>query len=104
IPSTVVISCPSQLAAKSVQDNIGVPSTITVQAPHEESSQPRLEPVMRRSSRNASSNNLLGCIAISCARPLTTSSTNSFFIDPRSTRRLCRVSFREQQQEAHGRR
>src|SRR5580765_800550 len=63
-----------------VQESIGTPSTCTVQAPQEESSQPRLEPVSCRSWRNASSSNLLGSMANSYRRPLILSSINSFFI------------------------
>ena len=59
----VVISCPSELAAKSVQESMETPSTSTVQAPQEESSHPRLDPVRSRSLRNTSSSNELGSIA-----------------------------------------
>src|SRR5207244_4450096 len=79
-PSIVVISCPSQLAASMVQESMGVPSSSTVQAPHEESSQPLLEPVSCRSWRSASSSTLLGSIASSCERPLIRNSMSSFFI------------------------
>src|ERR1700704_2272197 len=76
----VVISCPSQLAASIVQDIMAVPSTSTVQAPHDESSQARLEPVSPIFCRSTSSKSALDSIASSCGRPLIRSSTSSFFI------------------------
>src|SRR2546421_12948550 len=79
-PSMVVIPCPWQLAANSVQASMGLPPTCTVQAPQDESSQPRLVPVSRKSSRNASSSSLLGSTASSWLRPLTRSSISSLFI------------------------
>src|SRR5216683_1713211 len=79
-PSIVVISCPSQLAASMVQESMGTPSSCTVQAPQEESSQPRFEPVSCRSRRSASRRSLLASIASSYDRPLTRSSMSSFFI------------------------
>src|SRR5208282_6773484 len=83
MPSTVVISGPSQLKASSVQASIGVPSTSTVQAPQEESSQPRFEPVRPRSRRNTSSSSAFGSMASSWVRPLTRSSMSSFFTEIR---------------------
>src|SRR5690348_10504725 len=50
---------------------MGTPSTSTAQQPQLESSQPRLEPVSPRSSRNASSKRRLGATAISRSSPLT---------------------------------
>src|SRR2546425_3374577 len=79
-PSTVVISCPSQLAASMVHESIGVPSTSTVDEPHEESSQPRFEPVRFRSRRSTSSKSAFGSMASSCVRPLMRSSASSFFM------------------------
>src|ERR1700690_2923120 len=81
MPSTVRIFCPSQLAASMVQAYIGTPSTCTVHAPQEESSQPRLLPVRLRFWRRESSNNLLGSQANSCGRPLTSRVSRTFFID-----------------------
>src|SRR3954447_16792014 len=64
-PSIVVISCPSQLAASNVQDIIATPSTSTVQAPQDESSHPRFEPVSSRSCRKTSRRIELGSTATS---------------------------------------
>src|SRR5271167_1343545 len=63
-----------------VHESIGMPSTCTVHAPQEESSQARLEPVKSRSWRKTSSSSLFGSIPSSCVRPLTCSSMSSFFI------------------------
>ena len=63
-----------------VQESMGMPSTGTVQAPQEESSQPRFDPVSCKSWRRASSRSLLGSTAISWVRPLTRSSMSSFFM------------------------
>src|SRR3954468_24211528 len=86
-PSMVVISIDSgvssslaQLAASMVQASDGTPFTCTVQAPHEESSQPRFEPVSPRSSRKVSSSSFDGSMASSWVRPLTRSDMSSFFI------------------------
>src|SRR5438445_1256171 len=81
MPSTVVTSCPSQLAARSVQESIGVPSTSTVQAPQEESSQPRFDPVSIRSSRSTSNSSLVRSMPSSRGLPLTFSSMSSFFMN-----------------------
>src|SRR4051794_24181980 len=69
------------LTASRVQARDGTPSTSTVQAPQEESSHPRLEPVNWRSRRRTSSSNSLGSTASSCRRPFTRSSISSFFMD-----------------------
>src|ERR1017187_5512834 len=80
MPSTVVISHPWTLAASMVHASIGTPSTCTVQAPQEESSHPRFDPVRSKSCRSTSSSRLLGCTANSWLRPLTRSSMSSFFM------------------------
>src|SRR5215472_3415965 len=85
MPSTVVISAgpdplSAQLMASIVQLSVGTSSTNTVQAPQEESSQPRLDPVSCNSCRRTSSNSSLGSMATSCLRPFTRSSINSFFM------------------------
>src|SRR5262249_36187372 len=82
MPSTVTISAPlpfspAKLIASAVQLSVGTPSTSTVQAPQEESSQPRLEPVRSSCCLNTSSSNSLGSTAISCVRPFTRSSISS---------------------------
>src|SRR5215472_10078499 len=91
MPSTVVISAAgepfaAQLMASMVQLSVGTPSTSTVQAPQEESSHPRLEPVSCNSWRNTSSSNSLGSMASSCLRPFTRSSISSFFMGKTASR------------------
>src|SRR4029077_19480010 len=85
MPSTVVMSGPScssaaQLMASMVQLSVGTPSTRTVHAPQEESSQPRFDPVRSSSWRSTSSSSSLGSIASSYLRPFTRSSMSSFFM------------------------
>src|SRR5262249_18782513 len=72
------------LIASAVQLSVGTPSTSTVQAPQDESSQPRLEPVSCNSWRRTSSSSSLGSIASSCLRPFTRSSMSSFFMKKQS--------------------
>lgn len=79
-PSTVVISLPSQEVASNVQASMGIPSISTAQAPQEESSQPRLEPVSPRSRRNTSSRSWLGSTANWCPRPFTRKEISSLFM------------------------
>src|SRR5215469_4235912 len=85
MPSTVVTSgaappLAAQLMASMVQLKVGTPSTSTVHAPQEESSQPRLDPVSCNSWRRTSSSSSLGSIASSCLRPFTRSSMSSLFM------------------------
>src|SRR5215471_13566213 len=63
-----------------VHASIGTPSTWTVHAPQDESSQARFEPVRPNSWRSTSSNRAFGCTASSCVRLFTRNSINSFFI------------------------
>src|SRR5258706_1280365 len=64
-----------------VQLSTGTPSSWMVQAPQEDSSHPRLEPVRPRSSLRTSSRSLLGSTASSYRRPLTRSSMSSLFTE-----------------------
>src|SRR5258708_7511128 len=63
-----------------VQESMGVPSTSTVQAPQDESSHPRLEPVRSSSRRSASSRSRFGSMAISYERRLTRRVRSCFFM------------------------
>ena len=58
-PSTVVMCMPSSSGASTRQALIGLPSTITVQAPHSPAPQPSLVPVRASSSRRTRSMVLL---------------------------------------------
>src|SRR5579864_204504 len=73
-------SSAAQLIASMVQLRVGTPSTSTVHAPQDESSQPRLDPVKSNSWRRTSSSSSLGSIANSYFRPFTRSSISSFFM------------------------
>jgi hypothetical protein len=71
IPSMVVTAPLPTLLMGVTQDRRGVPSMITVQAPHSATPQPNLVPVLPRTSRNTHSSGVSPSTSTLCADPLT---------------------------------
>ena len=67
----VMISAPSAWTPRTVQDFTDTPSSSTVQAPHEDVSQPTLVPVSARLSRRTCTSRSRGSTSSSCCVPLT---------------------------------
>src|SRR5437899_1875390 len=73
----VMIDLPSTSETGIAQERTALPSTWTVQAPHDAMPQPNLVPVIFRCSRKTHNNGVLPSTATSLRWPLTVSATMS---------------------------
>src|SRR5579871_2337843 len=81
-PSMVPICLPTQSPTCVVQDRVGLPSILTVQAPHRPSPQPYLLPHRSRSSRKTLRRLRAGAASMRCLVPLTWSSVTDVMGPP----------------------